>query len=124
MHTLPHLVATKNREAIAAMAVHMDKSVGTLLLPLSSKILAHVLMLPRDDESSSALDFFAAAVVEGSHEAIGLDMLLNSHRMEIISELVTCMGEDEQSRKVRLRFRDVHLQVHGNNFIQFRPSLP
>ncbi|KIO32842.1 hypothetical protein M407DRAFT_66218 [Tulasnella calospora MUT 4182] len=111
MHTLPELVATKNREAIAAMAVHMDKSVGTLLLPLSSKILAHVLMLPRDDESSSALDFFAAAVVEGSHEAIGLDMLLNSHRMEIISELVTSMGEDEQSRKAiialsRLQRRD------------------
>ncbi|KAG9049511.1 serine/threonine-protein kinase M1 [Tulasnella sp. UAMH 9824] len=111
MHTLPDLVATKNREAITAMAVHMDKSVGTLLLPLSSKILAHVLMLQRDDESSSALDFFAAAVVEGSHEAIGLDMLLNSHRMEIISELVTSMGEDEQSRKAlialsRLQRRD------------------
>ncbi|KAG8930738.1 serine/threonine-protein kinase M1 [Tulasnella sp. 417] len=111
IHTLPELVATKNREAIAAMAVHMDKSVGALLLPLSSKILAHVLMLPGEDESSSALAFFAAAVVEGSHEAIGLDMLLNSHRMEIISELVTSMGEDEQSRKAitalsRLQRRD------------------
>ncbi|KAG9017962.1 serine/threonine-protein kinase M1 [Tulasnella sp. 427] len=111
MHTLPDLVATKNREAIAAMAVHMEKSVGTLLLPLSSKIIAHVLMLSREDASSSALDFFAASVVEGSHEAIGLDMLLSSHRMEIISELVTIMGEEAQSRRAvialsRLQRRD------------------
>lgn len=100
MHTLPHLVATRNGEALATMAKSMGKPISSLILPLAPKIVAHVLMLPTEDGSSVSLDFFAKAAVEGAQNDVGLDMLLSGHRIEIISELVVNLGAEEECRQV------------------------
>lgn len=87
---LPHLVGEMAKDALEAVASYLGKPIGGLLLPHASKIIAHLLMLQPRSKSQKATQFLANLMVGG---ASGFQVLVMSHRIEIISELVISLAD-------------------------------
>ncbi|KAG8907001.1 serine/threonine-protein kinase M1 [Tulasnella sp. 403] len=85
------------RDALEAVAKHLDKTVGAVLLPHAPKILAHTLMVDPTRKREDALKFLTSMLVESSNGTLGVDMLLNSYRIEIVTELLIQMADEHRA---------------------------
>lgn len=90
-------MANSSKDALEMVAKHLDKTVPAMLLPYAAKILAHTLMLRSQAQYEQALHFLGGLLVNGS---LRIDMLVNSHRMEILSELVISLADPRTSSLV------------------------
>lgn len=114
--TLPALFANRDRATIDAVAKELRTESYELFFTNASKILAHIFMLSKPGKTSAALSFIvdllSSGTVHNDDGQIDPQSVVRGHVIDVITEIVLKMGEDDPSAVQLVSFVPELRMVH------------
>jgi serine/threonine-protein kinase ATR len=100
-HTLPQLFAQCERKVLARISQELEKRPYTLFVDHSHEIFAYVYLLPTEQQIDQGLKFILETLVAdaGDPAKLQLDSLLRSCIVNLLTELVSALGEESVQRR-------------------------
>lgn len=97
-HTLPHLFATCNADALRKLSVEVKQIVSALFLNASPQILAHVFSLPGSTETERSLNFITRTLNEATNSGskIVIQSVVRSCLIPLLGLLIIAMGDESR----------------------------
>lgn len=102
-HTLPHIFADRDRQCLDAISLATHKKCHVLFFAYPSKILARAFMASKLGQTSAVLTFITAVLAEAAgNGAIDIGSVVKSYLVNLISELVMHMGDEDESVRTQV----------------------
>ena len=115
--TLPHLFATCNEAGLQIVASERSCTLVELFWQRHPKIIAHAYMVTVPGQRQKIIKFILNVLAAGGQRVGGVEDLIGSGMVEIVSELVLKMGDEDDGlmQAVRHPLTNYHV-LYADNF--------